>query len=65
MNEDRLVKKVLNAKIEGIRRKDRPRTSWLDAVENAELNVKRWRKTSEDRNAWTTVIKEAKVLRRL
>ncbi|KAJ4440077.1 hypothetical protein ANN_08210 [Periplaneta americana] len=65
MKEDRLVKKALNGKIEGIRRRGRPRTIWLDAVENdlREMKVKRWRKTPEDREAWATIMKGAKVLR--
>ncbi|KAJ4427279.1 hypothetical protein ANN_24897 [Periplaneta americana] len=65
MKEDRLVKKALNGKIEGLRRRGWPRTRWLDAVENdlREMKVKRWRKTAEDSEAWATIMKEAKVLR--
>ena len=65
MNEDRLVKKVLSAKIEVIRSRGKPRTRWSDALENyfRELKVKRWKKTTEDRNPWATFIKEVKVLR--
>ncbi|KAJ4433533.1 hypothetical protein ANN_15842 [Periplaneta americana] len=64
MKEDRLVKKALNGKIEDIRRRGRPRTRWLDAVENdlREMEVKRWKKTAEDREAWANIMKEAKVL---
>jgi hypothetical protein len=43
----------------------RPRSRWLDDVENGlrVMKIKRWRIKAQNREEWVSVIKEAKVLK--
>ena len=45
MNETRSVKKIFEGKLEGRRRRGRPRLRWINDVEDdlRKLGVKRWR----------------------
>jgi hypothetical protein len=52
---------------EGIRRVGKPRLRWVESVEE-DLNtmgVRNWRRTSQDRDQWRTILEEAKVHRGL
>ena len=62
MNETRSVKKIFEGKLEGRRRKGRPRLGWINDVEDdlRKLGVKRWRTKALDREEWTSIIREAK-----
>ena len=60
MDNERLLKKVMNAKVDGRSARGRPRFGWLDGVKRA-LNDRRVdvRETSErarNRNEWRTIV---------
>ena len=60
IDNDRLLKKVMNAKVDGRSAKGRPRFGWMDGVERA-LNDRRMdvREASEharNRNEWRTIV---------
>jgi hypothetical protein len=62
MEDTRLLKMVLNAKLEGRRTVGRPRLRWLDDEADIKaLGVKRWRIKAQDRKEWSAIIREAKV----
>lgn len=62
VDQRRTVKKVLESKPEGSRRRGRPRLRWVEDVENGlrEMKVKRWRENAVDRKAWESVIQAVK-----
>ena len=51
MNQRRAVKKIFESKLEGSRRKERPRLRWLEDAEKDlwEMKVERWRQKAVDR----------------
>ena len=60
MNDERLLKKVMNVKADGRSATGRPRFGWMDGVKRA-LNDRRMdvRETSErvrNRNEWQTTV---------
>ena len=61
----RRVKKIFDSKLEGSRRKGRPRVRWLEGVQKdlEEMKVRRWLQKTVDREEWASVIKEDKALR--
>jgi hypothetical protein len=65
MDQGREVIKVLESKLAGSRRRERPRLRWLEDVEKdlQEMKVKRWHEKAVDREEWVSVIKKAKSLR--
>ena len=65
MDQGRTVEKISESKLEGSRRKGRPRLRRLKDVgkDLREMKVKRWRHKTVDREEWASVIKEAKVVR--
>ena len=62
MNQTRPVKKIFEGKLEGRRRRGRPRLRWINDVEDdiRKLRVKRWRTKALDRQEWASIIREAK-----
>ena len=48
MNEERMPKMILNAKIDSGRRRDRPRNRWVDDLESdlGSLGIRNWKATS-------------------
>jgi hypothetical protein len=62
MDQKRVVKRTFESKPEWRRKVGRPRLRWLDDVEIdlRVMKVKRWRKKAQNREAWASVIKEAK-----
>ena len=64
MDQGRTVKKILESKPKGRRRRERPRMRWLENVENMqEIKVKRWRQKAAVREELVSVINEDKALR--
>ena len=59
-----LQKNIFIGKLEGRRRRGRPRKRWIDDVEEdlRKMGVRCWRRKAEDRDEWRRIIKEAKVL---
>ena len=63
MSNERTVKKVFRGKPDGRRKVGRPKLRWLDYTENdlKSVEVKRWRKKTEDRLVWAIILKGAQV----
>ena len=62
MDNERLLKKVMNAKVDGRSARGRPRFGWMDGVKRA-LNDRRMdtREASErarNRNEWRMIVKQ-------
>jgi hypothetical protein len=62
MDGARIVKKLLEHKPGGGRKKGRPRLRWIDDVESdlRNMGVKRWRPRALDRTEWASIVREAK-----
>jgi hypothetical protein len=62
MEEDRMPKKIFTHKLEGTRRKGRPRKRWKEEVERdlQVLGVRRWRELVADRRKWKDIVRQAK-----
>ena len=67
IDQRRTVKKIFGSKLEGNRRRGRPRLRWLEDVEKdlKEKKFKKWRQKAVDREEWMSVIKKSKALRGL
>jgi hypothetical protein len=63
MSDDRTVKKVFLGQPYGRKKAGRPKLRWLDCIKNdlKLMDVKRWRKKTEDRSVWANILKEALV----
>jgi hypothetical protein len=62
MGEDRMPKKIFTQKMEGTRRRGRPRKRWKEEVERdlQVLGVRRWRELVADRKKWKDIVWQAK-----
>jgi len=62
MEEDRMLKKIFTQKLEGTRRRGRPRKRWKEEVERdlQVVGVKRWRDLVVDRKKWKDIVRQAK-----
>ena len=67
MEEDRMPKKIFTQKLEGTRRRGRPRKGWREEVERdlQVLEVRRWRELVIDREKWRGIVRQAKAHGRL
>jgi hypothetical protein len=63
MSNDRMPKMILNAKMEGDRKRGRPKKRWINDVEQdlRKLGIRNWRSRAGDRQQWRAVVREAKV----
>ena len=60
MEDGRLLKKVVNARVEGRGARGRPRFGWMDGVNNAlknKMDVREAKERARKRNEWRRVIK--------
>ena len=59
MDEERMVKRVYEASVEGVRRRGRPRRSWMDEVvkclNKRGLDIQRARECVNDRSEWRRI----------
>ena len=59
MGDDRLVKRVYDSEVRGVRRRGRPRKSWMDGLketlERRGLNIHEARDCVQDRSEWRRV----------
>jgi hypothetical protein len=62
MEEDRVPKKIFTPKLEGTRRRGRPRKGWKEEAERdlQVLGVRRWRELVTDREKWEGIVGQAK-----
>jgi hypothetical protein len=67
VEENRMVKRVVEGHPGGRRKTGRPRKRWLDGIEEALrlMKVERWRNKATEREAWAKIVWEAKALRGL
>jgi hypothetical protein len=63
MEDFRLPKKILNAKLDKKRKMGRPKLRWFDEVQTyiRTLGIKRWMYKVQDRLEWARITREAKV----
>jgi hypothetical protein len=63
MSNHRMPKMILNAKMEGDRKRRRPNKRWINDVERdlRKLGIRNWRSRAGDRQRWRAVVREAKV----
>jgi hypothetical protein len=53
MEEDRMPKKIFTQKLDGTRRRGRPREGWREVERNLQvLGVRRWRELVTDTEKW-------------
>ena len=64
MDNSEVVKRVLTDSPGGSRSRGRPKTRWLDGVEEdlRKIGCRNWKRIAQDRKAWRKVIEEVKVL---
>jgi hypothetical protein len=61
MEEDRMDKKIFTQKLEGSRRRGRPRKRWKDEVErDLQLGARRWKTMATDKKKWKDTVQQAK-----
>lgn len=62
MGDEQPIKKLLLGKPESRRKVARPKLRWRDAVEKdlPRLDIRNWITTATDRDAWKTILGEAK-----
>ncbi|PNF43171.1 hypothetical protein B7P43_G15655 [Cryptotermes secundus] len=67
MDKERIPKKILYSTIGGRRRAGKPRTRWIDAVEEDAkklMGVRNWKRAAQEREEWRGLIREAKARHR-
>jgi hypothetical protein len=62
MEEDRMPKKIFTQKLEGTKRRGRPRKGWREEVEREfqVLGVRKWREVVTDGTNWRDIVRQAK-----
>ena len=62
MKEGLMLKKIFIQKLEGTRRRGKPRKRWEEEVETdlQVLGVRRWRELVADRKKWKDIVRQAK-----
>jgi hypothetical protein len=61
MGEERMPRKLLHGRIEGRRRRGRPKKRWLQNLEDLRIvRVGRWWEKVGCREEWGSVVREAK-----
>jgi hypothetical protein len=62
MNDNRTLKKILNTKLDGVRRAGRPKMRWEDGVvqDMRILEFKIWKKVALDRDEWAKLFKKVR-----
>jgi hypothetical protein len=60
-NDNRTLNKILNTKLDGVRRDEKPKMRWEDGVDQDMRipEVKNWKKAALDRDEWAKLLKKA------
>ena len=62
MDNERLLKKAMNAKVDGRSARGRPRFRWMDGVKRAlidrRMDVREARERARNRNEWRMIVKQ-------
>ena len=62
MENEQLVKKVMNAKVDGTGVRGRPRCGWMDGVKRAlndrRLDVREARERARNRSEWRAIVSQ-------
>ena len=62
MDNERLLKRVMNAEVDGQRTRGRPRAGWMDGVKKAlnkkSMNVTEARERARNRNEWRAIVNQ-------
>jgi hypothetical protein len=63
MNNERMPKTIMTTKMEGTRKRGRPRKRWIDEVEEdlKIMGIRNWHAVARDRQEWRKIVLEAKV----
>jgi hypothetical protein len=63
MNNERMSKKIMTSKMEGNRKRRRPRKRCVDEVEEdlKIMEIRNWHVVARDRQEWRRIVLEAKV----
>jgi hypothetical protein len=63
MSNDKMPKMILNAKMEGDRKRGHQEKRWINDVEQdlRKLGIRNWRSRAGDCQRWRAVVREAKV----
>jgi hypothetical protein len=63
MNNERMPKRIMTTKMEGTRKRGRPRKRWIDEIEEdlKIMGIRNWHAVAKDRQEWRKIISEAKV----
>ena len=64
MEEGRTALKVFNGKLGGKRKRGRPKKRWIEDVEEDlnKLGTRGWKQKAMNREEWTDIIREARIL---
>jgi hypothetical protein len=62
MQDTAIPKKMLYGKLYATKRRERPKTRWLDDVSTdlRKMGINEWRGTARDRETWRCIVMEAK-----
>lgn len=62
MDEERIPKRIMLARMEGNRRQGRPRNRWIDEVKKdlQQMRIRNWKSTAKDRDEWRRIVLKAK-----
>ena len=62
MEDERMLKKVMNARLNGVGARGRPRLGWMDGVKRAlrdrGMDVREAKERARDRNDWRAIVRQ-------
>ena len=62
MEDERMLKKVMNARVNGVGARGRPRLEWMDgarrALQDRGMDVREAKERARDRNDWRAIVRQ-------